>query len=73
MTLARMLFVWPILVKSCMVLFALPPLSAAQIMLLMNRFLGSHFLTSSRRLRPLREWLLRRQTPFPKQNPIARQ
>jgi cytochrome c oxidase subunit I len=44
MTLSRMpLFVWLMLVDSWMVLLALPPLSAAQIMLLYDRFLGSHF------------------------------
>jgi cytochrome c oxidase subunit 1 len=44
MTLSRMpLFVWLMLVDSWMILLALPPLSAAQIMLLYDRFLGSHF------------------------------
>jgi len=44
MTLARMpLFVWLMLVVSGMILVAIPPLSAAQIMLLLDRFLGSHF------------------------------
>jgi cytochrome c oxidase subunit I len=44
MTLSRMpLFVWLMLVDSWMVLLALPPLSAAQLMLLFDRFLGSHF------------------------------
>ena len=44
MTLARMpLFVWLMLVVSSMVLFALPPLTAAQIMLLLDRYLGAHF------------------------------
>jgi len=44
MTLARMpLFVWIMLVTSSMVLFILPPLTAGQIMLLLDRFLGAHF------------------------------
>jgi cytochrome c oxidase subunit 1 len=45
MTLARMpLFVWLMLVVSAMVVMALPPLTAAQIMLLLDRYLGAHFL-----------------------------
>jgi cytochrome c oxidase subunit 1 len=44
MTLARMpLFVWLMLVVSSMVLFAMPPLTAGQIMLLLDRYLGAHF------------------------------
>src|SRR6202142_1938345 len=44
MTLARMpLFVWLMLVVSFMVLMALPPLTAAQAMLLLDRYLGAHF------------------------------
>jgi cytochrome c oxidase subunit 1 len=44
MTLMRMpLFVWLVLVTSAMIILALPPLSAAQIMLLLDRFLGSRF------------------------------
>ena len=44
MTLMRMpLFVWMVLVTSGMILLAFPPLSAAQIMLLLDRFLGAHF------------------------------
>jgi cytochrome c oxidase subunit 1 len=44
MTLARMpLFVWLMLVVSFMVIMALPPLTAAQIMLLLDRYLGAHF------------------------------
>ena len=44
MTLGRMpLYVWMMLVVSGMTLVILPPLSAAQIMLLLDRFLGSHF------------------------------
>jgi cytochrome c oxidase subunit I len=44
MTLMRMpLFVWMMLIVSGMILIALPPLTAAQIMLLLDRFLGSRF------------------------------
>jgi cytochrome c oxidase subunit I len=44
MTLGRMpLYVWMMLVVSGMTVMALPPLSAAQIMLLLDRFLGAHF------------------------------
>jgi len=44
MTLMRMpLFVWLNLVVSGMILLALPPLTAAQIMLLLDRFLGANF------------------------------
>ena len=44
MTLARMpLFVWLMLVVSAMVVMALPPLTAAQAMLLLDRYLGAHF------------------------------
>lgn len=44
MKLNRMpLFVWLMLVTSVMALGAIPPLSAAQIMLLLDRFLGAHF------------------------------
>src|SRR5882672_738317 len=44
MTLARMpLFVWLMLVVSFMVLMALPPLTAAQVMLLVDRYLDGHF------------------------------
>jgi cytochrome c oxidase subunit 1 len=44
MTLARMpLFVWLMLVVSAMVIMALPPLTAAQTMLLLDRYLGAHF------------------------------
>ena len=43
MTLIKMpLFVWMMLVVSWMIIMALPPLSACQIMLLLDRFLGSH-------------------------------
>src|SRR5215471_16643918 len=44
MTLAKMpLFVWLMLVVSSMVLFVMPPLTAGQIMLLLDRYLGAHF------------------------------
>jgi cytochrome c oxidase subunit I len=44
MKLNRMpLFVWLMMVTSVMALGGLPPLSAAQIMLLIDRFLGAHF------------------------------
>ena len=44
MSLGRMpLYVWMMLVVSGMAVMALPPLSAAQIMLLLDRFLGAHF------------------------------
>src|SRR5262249_26090622 len=44
MTLPRMpLFVWLLFVVSRMILVAMPPLTAAQIMLLLDRFLGARF------------------------------
>src|SRR6266481_2635466 len=44
MTLGRMpVFVWIMLTISAMTLLILPPLSAAQIMLMLDRFLGAHF------------------------------
>jgi cytochrome c oxidase subunit I len=44
MTFMRMpLFVWMMLVVSGMILLAMPPLSASQIMLLLDRFLGARF------------------------------
>jgi cytochrome c oxidase subunit 1 len=44
MTLNRMpMFVWIMLVVFFQMLLALPPLSAAQVMLLFDRFLGAHF------------------------------
>src|SRR5437879_11874353 len=44
MSLERMpLYVWMMLVVSGMTIMALPPLTAAQIMLLLDRFLGAHF------------------------------
>src|SRR5262245_60983799 len=44
MTLMHMpLFVWMMLILSGMILLAMPPLSAAQIMLLLDRYLGANF------------------------------
>ena len=44
MTLGRMpVYVWMMLVVSAMTLLILPPLTAAQTMLLLDRFLGAHF------------------------------
>ena len=44
MTLSKMpVLVWLMLVVAFMMLIALPPLSAAQVMLLLDRFLGAHF------------------------------
>ena len=44
MTLGRMpLLVWLMLVTSCIVFVAVSPLTAAQIMLLIDRYLGGHF------------------------------
>jgi cytochrome c oxidase subunit 1 len=44
MTLRRMpMFVWILWVDAILVLFVLSPLGAAQVMLLFDRFLGSHF------------------------------
>src|SRR5215475_2544164 len=44
MKLSRMpVFVWEIITISALTLIILPPLSAAQIMLLLDRFLGGHF------------------------------
>ena len=44
MTLSNMpLFVWMMLVDSWLIMIALPPLNAAQIMLLLDRHLGAHF------------------------------
>src|SRR5678816_1709168 len=45
MTLARMpLLVWLLLVVAGMILFAMPPLTAAQLMLLLDRYLGARFI-----------------------------
>lgn len=47
MTLSRMpLFVWTMLVDAWLVIIALPPLAAAQIMLLLDRFLGANFFNT---------------------------
>lgn len=44
MTLGKVpLFVWMMLFDAILILFALPPLTAAQIMLLLDRSLGAHF------------------------------
>ena len=44
MTLGKMtLFVWLNFVMACLILVAISPLTAAQIMLLLDRFLGAHF------------------------------
>ena len=44
MTLMRMpLFVWLFLVVSCLTLVTITPLTAAQLMLLVDRYLGGHF------------------------------
>ena len=48
MTMRRLpLFVWMMLVVSMLMLIALPPLTAAQVMLLLDRFLGAHFFDVS--------------------------
>ena len=47
MTLSRMpIFVWVMLIDSWLIVIALPPLSAAQIMLLIDRFLGGNFFNT---------------------------
>src|SRR5579863_2863383 len=44
MTLSRMpMFVWLMLIDSWLILIALPPLNAAQIMLVLDRYLNAHF------------------------------
>ena len=44
MILSRMpLFVWMMLIDSILLIFAIPPLTAAQLMLLLDRSLGAHF------------------------------
>ena len=44
MTFGKMpLFVWMMLVTAILILFAMPPLGAAQVMLLLDRSLGAHF------------------------------
>ncbi len=37
------LYVWMLFVVSCMVILIMPPLTAAQVMLLLDRFLGANF------------------------------
>ncbi len=47
MTLARMpVFVWVMVIDSWLILIALPPLTAAQIMLLFDRYLGANFFNT---------------------------
>ena len=47
MTLRKMpMFVWVMLIDSWLIVIALPPLSAAQIMLLIDRFLGGNFFNT---------------------------
>jgi cytochrome c oxidase subunit 1 len=47
MTLGKMpLFVWINFVVACLILVTISPLTAAQIMLLLDRFLGAHFFDS---------------------------
>lgn len=47
MTLSRMpMFVWVMLIDAWLILVALPPLSAAQIMLLFDRYLGANFFNT---------------------------
>ncbi len=44
MTLIRMpLFVWLMFVDAFLIILAIPPLTACQVMLLMDRYLGAHF------------------------------
>jgi cytochrome c oxidase subunit I len=47
MTLTRMpMFVWVMLVDAWLIVIAIPPLTAAQIMLLIDRFLGGNFFNT---------------------------
>lgn len=47
MTLGKMpLFCWMMLVDAVLIIFAFPPLTAAQFMLLFDRMLGSHFFNT---------------------------
>ncbi len=47
MTLSRMpMFVWVMLIDSWLIIIALPPLSAAQIMLLVDRFMNGNFFNT---------------------------
>ena len=49
MTLSRMpMFVWVMLIDSWLILVAFPPLTAAQIMLLLDRYLGANFFYTQR-------------------------
>ena len=49
MTLTKMpMFVWTMLVDSWLIVIALPPLSAAQIMLLLDRYMGANFFNTQR-------------------------
>lgn len=49
MTLSKMpLFVWTMLVDSWLIVIAVPPLSAAQVMLLMDRYLGAQFFNTQK-------------------------
>jgi heme/copper-type cytochrome/quinol oxidase subunit 1 len=54
MTLGKLpLFVWMMLVDAVLVLFAMPPLTAALIMLLLDRTLGAHFFDATAHGDPL--------------------
>lgn len=47
MTLSRMpMFVWVMLIDSWLILLAFPPLTAAQVMLLLDRYLGANFFNT---------------------------
>ncbi len=47
MTLSKMpMFVWVMLIDAWLILIALPPLSAGQIMLLLDRYLGANFFNT---------------------------
>jgi cytochrome c oxidase subunit 1 len=49
MTLTKMpMFVWTMLVDSWLIVIALPPLTAAQIMLLLDRYLGANFFNTQK-------------------------
>ena len=49
MTLTKMpMFVWTMLVDSWLILLVLPPLTAAQIMLLLDRYLGANFFNTQK-------------------------
>src|SRR2546429_2072332 len=54
MTLGRLpVYVWTMLTVSAMTLLILPPLSAAQIMLLLDRFLGAHYFDTQAGCSPI--------------------